>query len=481
MRNIAKYIAFAFAGLTIAACGDSFDDWAQPQTNPEEDAITVPGFGVSAASPIDLAAVTADSVPTFVLNEAALPDGFALENARVEVTPQDVEGAATTTFSTGVNGNTSASELSTLVTSTYGKRPTARKLQGHVYVDAVKDGQAVLIDAGTVTITVTPAAPFIDSAYYLVGDMCGWDSDHMVKFNHTSADVYDDPSFTLMITTTADNQYWKIIPQKNVDAGDIWADGVVGTATDGEASTSGALVNENAQAGKIEKAGTYQITLNMMDYTYEIKAVAPEYYLVGALQSWSSTNKVCKLYAQSAMVQTYTTQWTGDANLKIWLGSEFGTWDKCYGATTDGATTATGSIVNSGAGAIVCPEKGAYYTLTVDFSTMSYAWTKLSNQSPDAYSSVGLIGVGGDWNNDVDMTEVCPHNWYVEVNIPEGGLKIRANHEWGNGNWGLGDGQEYEQDGTLVNAGSSSNIPVPAGNYRVYFNDITGQYSFVSI
>ncbi len=482
MKKIAKYIAFAFAGLVMASCGDSYDDWAQPQTNPEEDAITVPGFKASAAPAIDFASVTTDSVQTFVLGEAALPAGFTLEDARIELTPKNVDGATTTTVNTGVNGNVPAEQLSSLVVETYGKRPSARTFAGHVYVDAVKDGQAVLIDAGTVDVVMTPKAPHIEAGYYLTGDMTGaWDLSHLMAFAHSGADVYEDPVFTLMITTTADNQYWKIIPKSNVDSQNMWADGVLGVAVDGDASMSGRLVSDNPQAGKIEKAGVYMMTLNMMDYTYELKQIAPEYYLVGALQGWSSSDKTCKMYAETAMKHTYTTKWTGDANLKIWLGSDFGTWDKCFGAASDGSDAVSGSLVSTGAGAVVCPEKGAYYTFTADFSTMTYTWTKLASQTPTEYTNVGLIGVGGDWNNDVDMTQVTPHNWYVEVNIPEGGLKIRANHEWGNGNWGLASGQSYESNGTLLNDGGSGNIPVPAGKYHVYFNDITAQYSFVAI
>ena len=38
-------------------------------------------------------------------------------------------------------------------------------------------------------------------------------------FNHSDKDVYDDPIFTVSFETTKADQYWKIIPKKNVDAG----------------------------------------------------------------------------------------------------------------------------------------------------------------------------------------------------------------------------------------------------------------------
>ena len=495
MKKLSLYISIALAGLFMGSCSEDFKDWADPQTNPQEDAITIPGFTATGAQAINFANVETDSVSTFTLSEAALPAGFTLENARLELTPQGVENATKTTVNTSIEGKGAVADLSAAVVSVYGKRPSARTFDAQVYVNAVKDGQAVLIDAGKINLVMTPKAPFIDTNYYLVGLMTDWKLDTNLKFAHSDADVYEDPVFTIMFTTTADNQYWKIIPQGNVDAGDIWKvenapKGVVGVEKDGDDAMSGTLLTttskgEKANAGKIAKAGTYQMTINMMDYTYSIKQIAPEYYLVGALQSWSDQNMSCLMTAETAMVQNFTTKWTGDANLKIWLGSDFGDWNNAFGsAAGDGVSAAEGKLKANG-GAIVCPEKNAYYTFTADFSTMTYKWTKLANQNPTEFEYVGLIGVGGKWKDgdDIDLKQVAPHNWYLaKQEIPAGGLKIRADHKWrDDGNWGFGEGQNYENKGTLITSGGSGNIPVPAGTYNIYFNDITGAYAFVEV
>lgn len=495
MKKLSLYISIALAGLFMGSCSEDFKDWADPQTNPQEDAITIPGFTATAAQAIDFASVTTDSVNTFSLSSAALPEGFTLANARLELTPQGVENATKTTVNTDLNGKGAVADLAPVVESAYGKRPTARTFDAQVYVNAVKDGQAVLIDAGKINLVMTPKAPFIDTNYYLVGQMTDWSLDTKFKFTHSDADVYEDPVFTIMFTTTDDNQYWKIIPQGNVDAGNIWAvennpKGVVGVEKDGDDAMSGTLLTttskgEKANAGKIAKAGIYQMTINMMDYTYSIKQIAPEYYLVGALQSWSDQNMSCLMTAETAMVQNFTTKWTGDANMMIWLGSDFGKWDNAFGsASGDGVNTAEGKL-KAGGGAIVCPEKGAYYTFTADFSTMTYKWTKLANQNPTEFKHVSLIGVGGKWNegDDIDLEQVAPHNWYLaKQEIPAGGLKIRADHKWrDDGNWGFAEGQKYESKGTLITSGGSSNISVPAGTYNIYFNDITGAYAFVEV
>ena len=495
MKKISLYVSIALAGLFMGSCSDDFTNWANPQTNPQEDAITIPGFTATGVQAINFANVETDSVSTFTLSEAALPAGFTLDNARLELTPQGVENATKTTVNTSIEGKGAVADLSAAVVSVYGKRPSARTFDAQVYVNAVKDGQAVLIDAGKINLVMTPKAPFIDTNYYLIGDMFGsgkWTLDDCVKFSHSDADVYEDPVFTIMFTTTDDNQYWKIIPQGNVDTGNIWSvennpKGVVGVEQDGDDAMSGTLLTttskgEKAYAGKIAKAGIYQMTINMMDYTYTIKQIAPEYYLVGKLQGWSDKleNKTCLMYAESAMVQSYTTQWNDDANLKIWLGSDFGVWDNAYGTAKNDDNSVEGKI--GGSGSIVCPEPGAFYTFKVDFSTMTYKWTKLENQNPTAYEHVGLIGVGNDWKNDVDMKEVTPHNWFIETTIPEGNFKIRANHEWDDSaNWGYTKGQEFSSTGKLITSPVSEGIKVAGGKYRIFFNDITLEYAIIAV
>ena len=492
MKKISLYVSIALAGLFMGSCSDDFTNWANPQTNPQEDAITIPGFTATGVQAINFANVETDSVSTFTLSEAALPAGFTLDNARLELTPQGVENATKTTVNTSIEGKGAVADLSAAVVSVYGKRPSARTFDAQVYVNAVKDGQAVLIDAGKINLVMTPKAPFIDTNYYLVGQMTDWKLNTNLKFAHSDADVYEDPVFTIMFTTTDDNQYWKIIPQGNVDTGNIWAvenapKGVVGVETDGDDAMSGSLLTttskgKKANAGKIAKAGIYQMTINMMDYTYTIKQIAPEYYLVGKLQGWSDKleDKTCLMYAESAMVQSYTTQWNDDANLKIWLGSDFGVWANAYGTAKNDDNSVEGKI--GGSGSIVCPEPGAFYTFKVDFSTMTYKWTKLENQTPKAYEHVGLIGVGNDWDNDVDMKEVTPHNWFIETTIPEGNFKIRANHEWDNSaNWGYTKGQKFSSTGKLITSPVSEGIKVAGGKYRIFFNDITLEYAIISV
>ena len=475
--------------MSMVSCTEDYTDWANPQSNPEEEAVAFGNGSVAPVDVINLAVVTGDKVKVASI--------VAPTSTKDTYTPSFKINFDGQTFDIDADGNMAKADLVNYITGKWGKRPTEHDIDATL--DAWQSNgstAAKMATSETFQVKAIPEAPFIDAAYYLVGDLTEWGLDTKLKFAHSDADVYEDPVFTLMFTTTKDDQCWKIIPQGNVDKGNIWAvenapKGVVGIEVDGDKAMSGKLLTTNSEgnkagAGKIAKAGIYQMTINMMDYTYTIKQIAPEYYLVGKLQGWSDKpkGKTCLMYAETPMVQSYTTQWNDDANLKIWLGSDWGDWNNAYGsATMADASTPIGNLkVDNKAGAIVCPEPGAYYTFTADFSTMTYSWTKLENQNPTAYEKVGLIGVGGDWDNDVDMTEVTPHNWFIEKNIPEGSFKIRANHKWDDAaNWGFAEGQEFSSTGKLITSGGSKDIKIAAGKYRIFFNDITLEYAIIAV
>ena len=477
--------------MSMVSCTEDYTDWGNPQSNPQEEAVAFGDGSVTPVEVINLADVTGDKVKV-----ASIVAPTSSKEAYKSSFKINFDGQS---FDIDADGNMAKADLVNYITGKFGKRPTERDLDATL--DAwLSNGStaAKMATSAKFQVKAIPEAPFIDAAYYLVGDLTEWKLDTKLKFAHSDVDVYEDPVFTLMFTTTKDGQNWKIIPQGNVDTGNIWAventpKGVVGIEQDGNDAMSGKLLTTNSKgdkagAGKIAKAGMYQMTINMLDYTYTIKQIAPEYYLVGKLQGWSDKpeNKTCLMYAETPMVQSYTTQWNEDANLKIWLGSDWGDWNSAYGsATMADANTPTGSLKSDNhAGAIICPEPGAFYTFKADFSTMTYSWTKLENQNPTAYEHVSLIGVGGKWNDgdDIDMTEVTPHNWFIEETIPEGSFKIRANHKWDNAaNWGFAEGQKFSSTGKLITSGGSKDIKVSAGKYRIFFNDITLEYAIIAV
>lgn len=435
MKKLSLYISIALAGLFMGSCSEDFKDWADPQTNPQEDAITIPGFTATAAQAIDFASVTTDSVNTFSLSSAALPEGFTLGNARIELTPQGVENATKTTVNTSLDGKGAVADLASVVESAYGKRPTARTFDAQVYVNAIKEGQAVLIDAGKINLVMTPKAPFIDAAYYLVGDMFttddvnGWNTiSDKQKFKHSNKDVYEDPIFTITFETTKADQYWKIIPKANVDAGntDASAAGVVGPKVDGEDSMTDTLTNVDAKAGKIAKAGKYKLTLNMMDYTYTFEEVKydPFIYFIGATDGWKSSDQKLALVDEAKGVYTgyvYVAD-PNEAGLQFKFQRVAGSWDNEINAGTfntfsDAATPNENGNIGVNAG------EGVYY-FDVNLGEGTIKATKVE--------TMGIIGQFNGWSGDAVMTwnaeEYCFEA--TKVGVTADGWKFRVNGGW---------------------------------------------------
>lgn len=463
MKKLSLYISIALAGLFMGSCSEDFKDWADPQTNPQEDAITIPGFTATAAQAIDFASVTTDSVNTFSLSSAALPEGFTLGNARIELTPQGVENATKTTVNTSLDGKGAVADLASVVESAYGKRPTARTFDAQVYVNAIKEGQAVLIDAGKINLVMTPKAPFIDAAYYLVGDMFtkddvnGWNTiSDKQTFKHSDKDVYEDPIFTITFETTKADQYWKIIPKANVDAGntDASAAGVVGPKVDGEDSITGSLTNVDAKAGKIAKAGKYKLTLNMMNYTYTFEEVKydPFIYFIGATDGWKSSDQKLALVDEAKGVYTgyvYVADPNG-AGLQFKFQRVAGSWDNEINAGTfntfsDAATTNENGNIGVNAG------EGVYY-FDVNLGEGTIKATKVE--------TMGIIGQFNGWSSDAVMTwnaeEYCFEA--TKVGVTADGWKFRVNGGW-----------DINLGGSLNNlTASGDNITVAGNTVKLY-------------
>lgn len=479
-----KKIAFLsiLAGLFMVGCTEMAQP-ADPQQNAQEELVTITGAITATAVPtIDLAKVEGDSVKVVTVTaEITAPEGTELKYYLTLNETVEYEVPADTVITMTV------AELQTLVEEIHGKRPVERKIPAVVTVAAVVRGSAVLYKSEKFDIAVIPEAPFISSAYYLIGGMNDWDSEKAkdFKFIHSGKDVYEDPVFTIAFTAGGDCG-WKIIPEGNYSPGaNFWAEGptgVVGVVTDGDTALEGKLVAvKGVGAAKIVEEGMYIMTINMMDYTYKIKALAPEYYILGdAPFAWNVNDKKFLMYAESSTVQSYTTKFEG--NIKMINSNDMGTdnWDACYGTPVDGSTEASGALVQKG-GAIHVPETG-YYTLKVDFKEMTYTWTKVEEPATE-YKSIGIVGSFNNWkenSDDMQFTQVAPHNWakYGVVIGEEGNtyeIKINADKAW-TVSWGGAGSFDDNPYGVLP---ASDNCTISAGTYDIFFNDITLQYSFV--
>lgn len=210
------------------------------------------------------------------------------------------------------------------------------------------------------------------------------------------------------------------------------------------------------------------------------------FYMVGAMPGWSAEGAITALfYPEGGDVYTYTSKFVdgdGPANLKIWEEKDLGVWANayCVEKDKDGTQEETGTIIQADAGAIKAPT-AEYYTFTFDKHHMSYSWTKLDNQNPTEYEAMFVVGDFNGWPGDggVAMTQVTPHNWYVETSIDNDfQMKFRANYNW-DVNWGFGSSNgEWTvsaDDFARVGVGGAKNIAADKGTYRFYLNDITGK------
>ena len=167
MKKLSLYITLALVSLVFGACSDEYEPWGDPQAYPEEGAITIPGIKANAVATQDLANA-GEQVSLFTLSTAELPEGYTLQNARIKLYPKDINTAMSTTINTTLDGKANTAEVQAMVEKYYGKRSEACNFVALVYINAVKNGQAALIEAGEVAVTIIPKAPAFTSIWQVM-------------------------------------------------------------------------------------------------------------------------------------------------------------------------------------------------------------------------------------------------------------------------------------------------------------------------
>jgi len=491
-----KHILFGGMLLLAAAftsCTEDFKDWASPQSNGPEEAISIPGFQASAVAAQDLAKVE-EEVPTFSLN-AALPEGYVLDNARIELTPRGIDDADKVIVKTTVTGLASKETLQELIENVYGKRPTNRTFDGHVLVNAMKDGQALYIDAGTVEVNITPEAPYIAQNYYIVGGTKDWNDSKEQKFSHSDADVYDDPIFTIVIDGNPDGDCWFAIgDDEGVEAiGEgVWNKllGIVGgdnKATSGKLDYRYNMGQDNSFC--VSNAKKIKVTLDMMEQTFEVTKVniADNYYLIGGPGDWNAESAMTMQFSHSDKdvfddpVFTYTfdggkDMWFAFGDKEAIDAVAEGTWNKLYG-TTGASEDLSGSFKRrydlDGDHSFHIDGKAKMYRFSINMAEMTYEIKEL-NFNEYIYEA----GVNNDWGA-VAQPLYCANQdgiytgfFYAQDADWSGGkgaFKFTgAFNDWNQGNYGAGSNDD--EGGTLVDDGGSGNLLVTPGFYRADVN-----------
>lgn len=414
--------------MSMVSCTEDYTDWGNPQSNPKEEAVS---FGKGSVTPVDV--INLADVKTEKVKVASIVAPTSSNAAYTPTYKINIGGRA---FDIDAEGNMAKADLVNYIVDKFGKRPTERDIDATL--DAWVSNGVTAVKMATsekFQIKAIPEAPVIDEGYYLVGDMFttedgvnGWNTiSDKQTFKHSDKDVYEDPIFTITFETTKADQYWKIIPKANVDAGntDASAAGVVGPKVDGEDSMTGSLTNGDAKAGKIAKAGKYKLTINMMDYTYTFEEVKydPFIYFIGATDGWKSSDQKLALVDEAKGVYTgyvYVADPNG-AGLQFKFQRVAGSWDNEINAGTfvsfgGAATNENGNIgVNAG--------EGVYY-FDVNLGEGTITATKVE--------TMGIIGGFNNWDGDAVMTwnakEYCFEA--TNVGVTADGWKFRVNGGW---------------------------------------------------
>lgn len=414
--------------MAMVSCTEDYTDWSKPQVNAEPKAVEFGNGSVTAVDVINLANVTEEKVQVASIVAPTSSDAGYTPTIKINLGDK--------TYDIDNDGKMATADLATYISETYGKRPIERDIDATL--DAwISNGSTFVKMASSETFQVKaiPVAPVIDEGYYLVGDMCkteevenGWSIEAAKAFKHSDRDVYDDPIFTLTFETKEANQYWKIIPKKNIDAGTLWADGVVGPKVNGNESMTGLLTSDNPGAGKIAEPGKYKLTLNMMDYSYTIEKVMydPFIYFIGSTDAWSSSDQKLALVDEDKGTYTgyvYIADPNG-AGFEFKFQREQGKWEKAIDANTFVAFKGAAIGVKNGNLGVNAGE-GVYY-IDVNLSEGTIEATKIE--------SMGMVGKFQGW----DVLAPVPMTWNAEeycfeatnVGVTADGWKFSVNKDW---------------------------------------------------
>ncbi len=485
-----KFLYIAAATLLLASCTEDFKDWAEPQSNPQDEIVSFGNGSVASVGVIDLAEVP-DTVPTVKVCDIVAPT-----TSSEAYTPKYTIYLNDKAFVMGLDGSVNVKELSDYVVSVFGQAPEVREFTARVKSVMTDGTTATSIMSDAFTVSVIPATPKISTAYYYVGESNGWTAcDPTYKLDNGGGDVYANPVFTVVVPATGADNWFKIYSQETMDLGadNFWNGEFIGYAVNGENEMSGNFVeganDKIAFAFMIPasiRADKYRLTFDMLNRTFEFEPIielgTPDlWYLVGSCignGSWGNDpdalgTALVPMYPaiDNYSILNYVGYFTAGQGFK--LIHTPGSWDEQWGMTG-------GVLVKNdgGSGNIEVPEDG-YYQITYDMEMDNVTITKYTGDV-NVFTSISMPGGYQNWDAGNSFmtamsTVVENHDWLMRgyVYPTDTELKFAANGAW-TVNWG---GAAFPVG---IGTQNGANIPVVAGTYDVIFNDILGEYYFIA-
>lgn len=393
MKKTFLYSLAVLASLTLASCNGDYDDWAQPQHNPQEASAAKYGITFTAGPEAECNMPDEDGVINLVTVNStdANVTGYTLKDLKVN-------GEAIKGEISGNSIQVDATELEKILCNENKTRASVAsniKVESKVTVN-LASGDAVAINTvGETTgkITTSPTPAIDENGYYMLGEVNGneWGPTKPVWMNKVSDGVYQ-----LKVTTEKDKNYFKFYEGSKWDKTGNWDvinKGVMGCEKDGCEDASGTIYYTGDSWGTpqtmvIAGKGTWIVTLDMNNLTYTIKEVKPDLFLTGSNYGWG--DKWLQLVPfHSSMEDFWTIIYLHEGEqLKFAPQADWGD-DFGYTGTTIN-DEAGANITSSSDGNIVVGKAGWYLLKVQNGSTKT-----LTVLQPNVY----LMGdAAGEWN-----------------------------------------------------------------------------------
>lgn len=448
MKKIFLLAGLLGASLGFTACDEDFTDWADPQSNAQEDAAGAVSIVLANG---DDATITYDASDSLLYVGKIIPagtSGATTTSSTADVTVKTLllnDSYSVPFTAAGDSLFVTKTALDSVVKVAYFsqaavQRTTSIKAEGAA-IDA--SGQAFSATSNAITVLYTPTTdiPAVESAYYLVGDMNGWNIG-----SPTALTANDDGTFSATVTVP-DNCYFKFFGQTGITNAD-W-DAGLGYATSGHTATSGLLSwtvdGKQPEGLLIETGGDYVFTIDPVNLTYTVALPYGEFlYLPGNAQGW--TPATAPAVRSANMDGTYTGYALMNGDFKF---TKARNWDAEYNFTY--FTTLSSNIVQGGGTNLNIADKG-YYRFDVDLVNKSVSATQVT------WGVIGSATADG-WNSDQDMTyNETDDCWEATLTLTAGKIKFRANDAW---DINLGGSALTD----LTEGGSD--LDVSAGTYKI--------------
>ena len=440
MKKTFLYSLAVLASVSLASCNGDYEDWAQPQNNPQEASAAKYGITFTAGPEAECTMPDDDGVIKLVTvnsTDANVAD-YTLKDLKVN-------GEAINGEIVGNNIRVDANELEKILCNQNNSRASVARdinVESKVSVNLASGDAVVINTVGTTTAKLTPTpTPAIDpNGYYMLGEINGngWDNTNPEWMTKVSDGVYQ-----LKVTTEKDKNWFKFYEGSKFVSGDWDAinSGALGCKDNGCEDASGYIYYTGDKWGELQTlvipgVGTWIVTLDMNNLTYTVGK--PILYMAGDANGWKQIDVLNSDDGAHFTGYMYLNQ----------NGFKFSTqpnWDGTnYGADFDTAPDA---------GNIVITEEAGFYQVDVDLSAKTYTLTPFT---------IGIIGnaTPTGWDSDTNMTyNPEEHCWELKnVTLSDGEMKFRHTNDWSL-SWG------GELDNLTTQNGP--NIAVAAGTYDI--------------